>query len=297
MSDNAAKNKLFFSQNLSPCGQLVRNADPDLFFCIVCAPQEKREECFVLVAFYHEMLKATYIRHSYERNGAMAGFIRLQWWYETLEGQGEYHEVAKPLLEMLAMEKVHRSSLLAMIEAVEQELQGVNSWDDWQNTLQASAGLLHALLAEILGVKEKSALEQASHAGTIFEMARQRRFLFSLLKAGRFFLPEVFLQEWHSDRVKATEKGIPEEMATAYEMIVKKRALDLLKKQPSYALSRKEIMPWLPLALARRDLNRSMNPPGHPLGHQRGKRSGGWQKRRNVGDWLAVLAAYVSKNP
>ncbi len=64
---------------LSACGRIVRENDPDRFFCTLFAPPAKREALFALYAFNHELARV-----AESVSEPMLGEIRLQWWREAL---------------------------------------------------------------------------------------------------------------------------------------------------------------------------------------------------------------------
>src|SRR5690606_9418572 len=101
--------------SLSPMGQLVRRHDYDRFLTALFAPEDKRESLFALYAFYYEIAKIREITSE-----PVTGYIRLQWWRETLEGiyhgTPRQHEVALALDRAVKSSGIEQAKLLALID-------------------------------------------------------------------------------------------------------------------------------------------------------------------------------------
>ena len=66
--------------DLSYCGDMVREQDPDRFLLSMFAPADRREALWALFAFNHEIAKTREVVSE-----TQLGLIRLQWWRERLE--------------------------------------------------------------------------------------------------------------------------------------------------------------------------------------------------------------------
>ena len=67
------------NNNLSYCGRLVFESDPDRFLLSMFAPHSCRESLFALFAFNHEIAKTREVVTE-----STMGLIRLQWWREAI---------------------------------------------------------------------------------------------------------------------------------------------------------------------------------------------------------------------
>ena len=67
------------NQNLSYCGQIVWEHDPDRFLLSMFAPPSAREALWALFAFNHEVAKTREVVTE-----TQLGLIRLQWWREEI---------------------------------------------------------------------------------------------------------------------------------------------------------------------------------------------------------------------
>ncbi|MFN3827914.1 MAG: squalene/phytoene synthase family protein [Micavibrio sp.] len=95
-------------------GAFAQQNDPDRFFLTLMEASAYREALWTIIAFYHEIAKTREIV-----SDPSLGYMRLQWWRESLEKiyaghvtQG--HEILVPLAEV-----IHRYDLpMALFEAV-----------------------------------------------------------------------------------------------------------------------------------------------------------------------------------
>ena len=116
------------SSDLSYCGQLVQEHDPDRFLLSMFAPAERREALWALFAFNHEIAKTREVVTE-----TQLGLIRLQWWRdaiaalygdETERGVPE-HEVVGALVVAIMDHDLPREHFDALIYAREFDLEDV----------------------------------------------------------------------------------------------------------------------------------------------------------------------------
>src|SRR5690349_9907669 len=85
---------------LSYCGQEVRKFDNDRFLTGLFAPADRREALFALYAFNHEIAKTREVVSE-----PVLGQMRLQWWFDSIEGiyagTVPAHAVLQPLAEAI----------------------------------------------------------------------------------------------------------------------------------------------------------------------------------------------------
>lgn len=85
---------------LSDCGRITRQHDPDRFLITLFARPAHREPLFALWAFNHEVAKTREVTTE-----PLLGEIRLQWWREALteaaENRPRKHEVVEALAEAI----------------------------------------------------------------------------------------------------------------------------------------------------------------------------------------------------
>ena len=112
-------------QNLSYCGELLREYDPDRFLVAMLMPAAAREALFALFAFNHEIAKTREVVSE-----TQLGMIRLQWWRDAIKGIYEEgmvleHEVVKPLVVAIEAYDLPRELFDKLIYAREFDLEDV----------------------------------------------------------------------------------------------------------------------------------------------------------------------------
>lgn len=175
--------------DLSACGQLVRENDPDRFFCTLFAASEKREALFALYAFNHELARV-----AESVSEPMLGEIRLQWWREALDGieagTPRRHDVVEGLAAAWDF-GMERALLDAMIDGRAADLASDPPEDI--ETLVAYAHLTAAGLTQqacmILGADKENVAGASKDAGTAIALAGLLRSTLSLCAQGRVMLP------------------------------------------------------------------------------------------------------------
>lgn len=112
-------------QDLSYCGQVVREQDRDRFLLSMFAPPDRREALWALFAFNHEIAKTREVVSEMQ-----LGLIRLQWWREAIGaiydlGVIPDHEVVKALAAAVETYKLPREHFETLIYAREFDLEDV----------------------------------------------------------------------------------------------------------------------------------------------------------------------------
>lgn len=264
------------SSLLSLCAIHVRKYNPDYFYCALFAPSFHRELIFRLLAFNIEITRAVSLPSSWSVAGPMAGFIRLQWWRELIEGKDKTHEIAPFICEAISQKLLSPKALLEMIAAKEEELDGIKDWQHWETLLLRSSGKIQETIAQILGVKEPDHLQNIASLGVAYEVTRIARNLPKILASGRCPLPQSIIDEYHLQR---TDDGIltsPETIFSIRQML-RDKALGYLKAGSDVrVLGRKKIAAALPAILAKRDLKKY-------------KQWDHLSEKRGAGDQLAVI--------
>lgn len=151
---------------LSAVGALAHEGDEARFLAALCAPADRRERLFALIAFNLELAK---IPASVSE--PMLGEIRLAWWREALEdlferGAVRGHDVIAALAAAHRAAPLHRETLEVMISARAYALEPSRP-DDREGLARFIAGTGGALMAaevRALGGDDRAA-EVAALAG------------------------------------------------------------------------------------------------------------------------------------
>jgi len=254
---------------MTAVAEIVRQHDPDRFFCALFAPADKREALFTLYAFNHELARAQEIASE-----PTLALIRLQWWREVVEGQAKRHEVASPLLALIEDGAIARAAALALVEARDDAVSApAESLDGFLAAMRAGPGRLAAVAGAVLGAsgEEQTALVGvgAAHgvAGTLRNFAVMAR-------RGRCAVPDAVLGA----------AGISREVALADPAAAMARIGPVLREAGIGLMGARRrwrrgvLAAALPGVLARRDLRRDA-----VVGV------------RGLGDRMAVLVASASR--
>ena len=102
----------------------VRRADRERFLAALFAPEPARTDLLALLAFDHELARTRHVTRE-----PMLARIRLEWWREAVaEMAGSGRPCAQPVVESLSetvrSRSLHPQSLLALIDAREEEIDG-----------------------------------------------------------------------------------------------------------------------------------------------------------------------------
>ena len=114
------------NDQLSYCGQIVREHDPDRLLISLFAPTDRREAVWALFAFNYEIAKTREVVSE-----AQLGQIRLQWWREAIakiydSGEVMEHEILKALAPAIKNYGLPRTDFETLIYAREFDLETVS---------------------------------------------------------------------------------------------------------------------------------------------------------------------------
>ncbi len=177
--------------------RIARDADPDRSLAALFAPREARADLFALYAFNVELAR---IAELVTEPGL--GAIRLQWWRDAIEsasrGEAASHPVADAFGAAIARHALSRERIHALIEArsfdIETKLMpDTGSLDAY---LDATAGAVFALAAEILGARGEALEAAAGLAGKAYGLTGLMRALPVHASRGLVFLPEESLRRY-----------------------------------------------------------------------------------------------------
>jgi phytoene synthase len=224
----------------------VRRHDPDRYFCTLFAPDSAREALFTLYAFNHELARAREVA----REPGLA-LIRLQWWREVVEGAMRAHEVAQPLVALIAAGVIPVAPLLSMIEMREAEaLDPPATVAAFLARMQQGPGALAQAAGAVLGGE---ALARLGALGAAYGVAGTLRNVTVLARQERCALPLDLLTAAGLSEAQAIAEPDSAVAAVRPDFVAAGRLL----------LGRRRRVPRpvraaaLPAVLARRDLARA----------------------------------------
>jgi phytoene synthase len=212
------------------CAAIAREHDRERYLACLYAPVDRRDALFALLAANHEIAKTAEVVSE-----PAIGQIRLQWWRETVEGietgQPRTHEVAIPLAEAVERGGLRPQRLYAIIEAREADLDEVPpaDLDDLERYAGATAGGLHAAMAEILSADPATALL----TGTAWGLIGLMRATPALIAIGRRPLPDALLQACGQSHQKIRDLGRSSRLADAVRPVVERARLHLVAARDS----------------------------------------------------------------
>ncbi|MBW4022146.1 MAG: squalene/phytoene synthase family protein [Proteobacteria bacterium] len=262
---------------LSPLGETLRRHDPDRFLTVLFAPPERRETLITLFAFNHELARAREVASQ-----SLLALMRLQWWREVVEGEAKPHEVATPLVALIAEGRLDRASMLALIEAREAEVdadfQTLEAWRFW---LMNGAGGLAVAAGQVLGVDDGRVLQGLRLRGAAYGVAGLLRSRYVLARQGRAPWPGDYLAARHLTQEAAAANPDDAALAAIFKQLARQGRSWLREAKALPPVPRRAIAAALPAVLARRDLRRPLS-------------SG--IRERGFGDRFAVtLAAFTGR--
>lgn len=269
------------SEHLSFCGDYIRRTDPDRFFCALFMPVTWREQYFRLLAFYTEITRAVALSSSWSVAGPMAGYIRLQWWRDILEGQRDRaHELAPFIQDSLKAGFFSIDEMMQIISAREEELDGIRDWQHWDSILQRTVGQVQKTMAYLMDIKDPLVIQKIISLGSIHEIVRIARNLPAILETGRCPLPQLTIRTYNLQR---SEEGIFVKEGPLNEIrneLRQRALLHLQECQDLPFLNRKELSLILPVVFAHRDLKNF-------------SRWGRLSIKRGFGDKWAIIRTYL----
>lgn len=260
---------------LSPLGETLRRHDPDRFLTVLFAPADRRETLITLFAFNHELARARDVASQ-----SLLALIRLQWWREVVEGQAKPHEVATPLLALIAEGRLDRDALLALIDAREAEVDAdFPTLEAWRFWLMNGAGGLAVVAGQVLGVKDDEVLQGLRLRGAAYGAAGLLRSRFVLARQGRAPWPGDYLAGRHLTQEAAAANPEDPAMTAIFRQLARQARSWLHEAKTLRRVPRSAIAAGLPAVLARRDLRRPLTSTIRP---------------RGLGDRLAVTVAALT---
>ena len=263
---------------LSPLGETLRRHDPDRFLTVLFAPPERRETLITLYAFNHELARARDVASQ-----ALLALIRLQWWREVVEGEARAHEVGTPLVAMIADGRLDRTTLLALIEAREAEVDGdLPTLEAWRAWLLAGAGGLAVAAGQALGVRDPAVLEGLRLRGAAYGVGGLLRSRMVLGAQGRAPWPGELLAERDLTPETAAANPADHAMLGVFAVLAGEGRAWLDQAAELPPVPRSAVAAALPAVLARRDLDRPLFAEVRP---------------RGLGDRLAVTIAALAGYP
>jgi len=172
----------------------VKKGDYGRYLCTLFAPAGKRHVLFTLYAYYQEL---AYIPQTVTE--PMMGYIRLQWWRETIEQIETRRVEDHPLLEGLKTLVVSypemRDALLAMITAREQEIasEGFATMEALEVHLSATAAAVLQCAVDVIGDADAHVKEAYHSLGTAYGFMRYIDAIPFQLAAGQMPVPNALL--------------------------------------------------------------------------------------------------------
>jgi len=180
--------------DLSYCGETVRQHDPDRFLLSVFAQGDVREDLLALFAFNYEIAKTREVVTE-----TQLGLIRLQWWRDALAGIYERdavlkHQVLEPLAAAIKRHDLPRDLFDNLIFAREFDLEDrmPGTMDGMVNYVDYTATPLLTIALKITGETAKP--EDIRATATGYALAGLLRAIPSHLRQRRCYLPENLVQ-------------------------------------------------------------------------------------------------------
>ncbi len=220
------------SQNqLSYCGELVRQHDYDRFLCSMFLPAAVREDVWALLAFNHEISKTREVVSE-----STLGLIRLQWWRDAIDGIYERdevlsHEVIKPMAAAIKKHDLPREHFDKLLYAREFDLEDVlpGNIEGLMNYCDFTTSPLLALIVQATGDDPDQHVIQP--VAMNYAMAGVLRATASLALTRRVMLPEDLMNKHNLD----TEHMLHKEQAGVIAKIVEEcAAAKLAPSKPSH---------------------------------------------------------------
>jgi 15-cis-phytoene synthase len=249
------------------CAELVRSRDFVRFASTLFLPPDRRRALLALYAFNVEIARV----HEHVTQ-PLAGEIRLQWWTDMLSGTGqggaEGNPVAAELMRAIEQFRLPVAPLSRLIEEHQFDL-----YNDPMPTIAAlegyateTASALFGLAARIAGSPTPEVDHVARHAGLAQGFTEVLASLPRDSLRRQLFLPQQLLESRGASMEQVfSGKPAPAIRAALDQLIAEARqhlntALTLLDEVP------REIAPiFLPLAVARRELERMSRPDTNPF--------------------------------
>ncbi len=241
-------------EELSACGRIVRENDPDRFFCTLFAPSAKREPLFALYAFNHELARA----REAVSEPALGG-IRLRWWREALDGvetgAPRRHDVVEALAGTWPL--FDRSLLDAMIDARAADMapEPPATLDDLADRGARAVGSLMRQAARLMGGEGDRIETVCGDAGRAAALGGMLRSTDAWAARGRTALPAELLEPLRLRPRDILRREHNDRISKAVRKVVERADLHLKRARAARRGVPKQVLPaMLPLAFAARDL-------------------------------------------
>jgi len=273
--------------DLSACGALVRESDPDRFFGTLFAPSVRREALFALYAFNNELARV-----AESVSEPMLGEIRLQWWREALDGieagTPRRHDVVEALASAWA-EGLHRPWLDIMIDAQAADLstEPPQSIDQLEDYGSRTAGLLMRQAAVLLDDRLPDHDALFDDAGAAVAVSGLLRSTTVLAQQGRVVIPQETLEARRLEPRDILKGEFNNRISEAVKPICQQVEIRLKRARKAARKLPKSLVPaFLPLSFAAHDLL-TLRRNGYNPFHRSLQRPGG--ERQLVALWRAFI--------
>lgn len=194
---------------ISPCGQLVKQSDPDRYLASLFAPSDTWPALWATLAFNNEIAKTREIVSE-----TRLGHIRLQWWREELEKiyhgkPHESHDVLLALAKAIKQYNLPQYLFESLLYAREFDLEDVipSSMDGLLNYADFTTTPLFKLLLIITGSDPD--LEPVYPVAINYALAGLIRAVPFHAGQGRCYLPDDLLTA-NNVQLASLYKGTPE---------------------------------------------------------------------------------------
>lgn len=191
---------------LTACGRLVREHDPDRFLLSLFAPPDRRAGLWALFAFNHEIAKTREVV-----SDSTLGLIRLQWWRDEIgriyAGQGvSEHEVLQELAEAIRLYDLPQEHFDTLSYAREFDLENVcpANLEGLLNYCDFTSTPLYKLAVQIAGGEPE--MEPVYPVAVNYALAGLLRSVGALAAQERCYLPED-LMERHGVKKSGLYRG------------------------------------------------------------------------------------------
>ena len=273
--------------DLSACGVIVRQNDPDRFFSTLFAPAARREALFALYAFNNELVRVAEMVSE-----PMLGEIRLQWWREALNGIEQGTPCRHDVVEALATawdNGVRRDLLNAMIDARNVDLapEPPETIDDLAAYGRQTAGCMMEQAVALIDQEREDNGDLFDDAGVAVALCGLLRSTASFAAQGRVMLPRETLESRRLE-VRDILRGETNNRISEAVKSVALRAEEHLKRARKGArcLPKAAVPALLPLSFAAHDLV-TLRKNGYNPYHRAVQRPGG--ERQIVALWRAFI--------
>lgn len=194
------------NHELTACGRIVREHDPDRFLLSLFAPPDRRAGLWALFAFNHEIAKTREVV-----SDSTLGLIRLQWWRDEIgriyaeQGVPE-HEVLQELAEAIKLYGLPQEPFDTLAYAREFDLENVcpGNLEGLLNYCDFTSTPLYKLAVQIAGGEPE--MEPVYPVAVNYALAGLLRSVGPLAAQERCYLPED-LMERHGIKKSALYRG------------------------------------------------------------------------------------------